>query len=51
MNLRDDLLAAFRDYPDFPKPGIVFKDMCPILRDPGLFKRVIQSMAESAKKY
>ncbi len=29
---------AIRDIPDFPKPGIIFKDITPILRDPALFK-------------
>jgi len=34
----DDLKAAVRDVPDFPKPGILFKDITPILQDPALFK-------------
>lgn len=34
----DNLKAAIRDIPDFPKPGIVFKDITPILQDPVLFK-------------
>jgi len=28
--------------PDFPKKGIVFKDMTPLLKDPRAFKRVTQ---------
>ena len=32
------LKAAIRDIPDFPKPGIIFKDITPILADPALFK-------------
>ena len=28
------LRAAIRDVPDFPKPGIVFKDITTLLRDP-----------------
>ena len=32
------LLAAVRDVPDFPKPGIVFKDITPILKDGALFR-------------
>ena len=31
------LKAAIRDVPDFPKPGIIFKDITPILADPKLF--------------
>jgi len=33
--------AAVRDVPDFPKPGIMFKDITPVLADPKLFKAVI----------
>jgi len=33
--------AAIRDIPDFPKPGILFKDITPILNDPVLFAEVI----------
>jgi len=35
-----------RDVPDFPKPGIVFKDWMPLLGDPGAFRDVIALMAE-----
>ena len=31
--------SAIRDVPDFPKPGIVFKDITTLLRDPVLFRR------------
>ena len=40
------IAAAIRDIPDFPKPGIVFKDITPVLRSPQLFREVIQTMAE-----
>ena len=30
----DDLKAKIRDVPDFPEPGIVFKDIMPLLADP-----------------
>jgi len=32
-----DLQAAIRNIPDFPKPGIQFKDITPVLADPRLF--------------
>ncbi len=32
------LYAAVRDVPDFPKPGILFKDIMPILADPAVFR-------------
>ncbi len=35
------LKAAIRDVPDFPKPGVVFKDITTLLRDPVLFRRSI----------
>lgn len=31
---RDRLVSLIRDIPDFPRPGIVFKDITPLLRDP-----------------
>jgi adenine phosphoribosyltransferase len=42
----DDLRRAIRDVKDFPKSGIVFKDVTPVLLDAGLFERAVQSMAE-----
>jgi adenine phosphoribosyltransferase len=38
--------AAIRDVPDFPKPGVVFKDITPVLSDPRLFRQVIDALAE-----
>lgn len=35
------LKKAIRDVPDFPKPGILFKDITPILKDPALFKAAV----------
>ena len=35
------LKAAIRDVPDFPKPGVVFKDITTLLQDPVLFRRSI----------
>lgn len=45
MNV-DRLKAALRDVPDFPQPGILFKDITPILSDPELFRMAIDLMAE-----
>jgi adenine phosphoribosyltransferase len=41
----DDLRRAIRDVPDFPKPGIVFKDITPLLADAELFRRACEAMA------
>ncbi|MCH7490107.1 MAG: adenine phosphoribosyltransferase [Gemmatimonadetes bacterium] len=38
--------AAIRDVPDFPEPGIVFKDITPLLLQPDLLEGVIERMAE-----
>ncbi|NUO62320.1 MAG: adenine phosphoribosyltransferase [Gemmatimonadaceae bacterium] len=43
--LKARLLAAIRDVPDFPKPGIVFKDITPVLADPALFGATIDALA------
>ena len=40
---------AIRDVVDFPKPGIVFKDITPILSDPLLTKEVVDEMARQVK--
>jgi len=37
---------AIRDIPDFPKKGIVFKDITPVLQDPALFGMVIDAFAD-----
>lgn len=41
----DALKSAIRDVPDFPKPGILFKDITPVLRDATLFRRAIEELA------
>ena len=46
--LARDVRAAIRDVPDFPKPGIIFKDITPVLSAPLLFTRVTESMAAGA---
>ena len=34
-----------KSYPDFPKKGIIFKDLLGILREPGEFKKLIENMS------
>jgi adenine phosphoribosyltransferase len=41
----DVLRGAIRDVPDFPKPGIVFKDITPLLADARLFQAACAAMA------
>ncbi|PIR20505.1 MAG: adenine phosphoribosyltransferase [Deltaproteobacteria bacterium CG11_big_fil_rev_8_21_14_0_20_47_16] len=37
---------SIRDIPDFPKPGIIFKDITPVVADPPLFRDVIAAFAD-----
>ena len=39
-----DLKRHIRDVPDFPKPGIVFKDITPLLSDAGAFRAAIDAL-------
>src|SRR5678809_1138808 len=45
----EKLRAAVRDVPDFPKKGIVFKDITPVLSDPGLFRASIDLFLERCR--
>ncbi len=40
-----DLAKLIRDVPDFPKPGITFKDITPALRDPSALAQAIAELA------
>jgi adenine phosphoribosyltransferase len=40
------ILSCIRDIPDFPKPGIVFKDITPLLANGPVFQEVIAAFAE-----
>jgi adenine phosphoribosyltransferase len=44
-DVRPDWARRVRDMPDFPKPGIVFKDITPMLGDAGDFAAAIDAMA------
>jgi len=41
-----DLRRYIRDVPDFPKPGILFKDITPLLRSPQALEYTITALAE-----
>jgi adenine phosphoribosyltransferase len=45
----DAVRARIRDVNDFPKPGIVFKDITPVLSDPATFRYVIDTLAAQWK--
>jgi adenine phosphoribosyltransferase len=42
----DDLATRIRDVPDFPKPGILFKDITTLLKDGAAFKASIDGLLE-----
>jgi adenine phosphoribosyltransferase len=41
-----DLKSFIRDIPDFPKPGILFRDITPLLASPDAFGQCVRQMAE-----
>jgi adenine phosphoribosyltransferase len=44
-NTIDAIRARIRDVPNFPKPGVTFKDITPLLLDAALFRRTVELMA------
>lgn len=44
--IESKIKQVVRDVHDFPKPGIVFKDITPILKDPVLCTEIINALAE-----
>jgi adenine phosphoribosyltransferase len=46
MSPLDQARALIRDVPDFPQPGILFKDVTPLLSDPAAFRVVVDALAE-----
>ena len=45
----DRLRAAIRDVVDFPKPGIIFKDITPVLSDPALLGIAVEAFIEATR--
>jgi adenine phosphoribosyltransferase len=44
-----DLEAFIRDVPDFPKPGILFKDLMPLFADPDAFRQAVDEIVAWAR--
>lgn len=42
----ENIRGAIRDVPDFPRPGILFKDITPVLGDPQLFRAAVAWFAQ-----
>jgi adenine phosphoribosyltransferase len=49
MNLEDKVKSIVRDVKDFPKPGILFKDITPLLTKPDLVKEISIEIAQHFK--
>jgi len=41
-----EIKGFIKDVPDFPKPGIIFKDITPLLASPGAFRAAVDALAE-----
>ena len=49
MTLEEKLKAIIRDVPDFPKPGILFKDISPIMLNPSISNEILDHFEELYK--
>jgi adenine phosphoribosyltransferase len=49
MTIQEKLVAAIRDVPDFPKTGILFKDISPIMLDAQLSNEVLDELVNNYK--
>jgi adenine phosphoribosyltransferase len=47
--IAQEIKQAIRDITDFPKPGIVFKDITPILKEPVLCEHIVDAFVEQLK--
>jgi adenine phosphoribosyltransferase len=47
--IAQQIRSAIRDIPDFPKQGIIFKDITPILKDPLLCNAIVDAFVEQLK--
>ncbi len=45
----ESLRARIRDIPDFPQPGIVFRDITPLMADPGALAAAVDALAAEAR--
>ncbi|MGV6860337.1 MAG: adenine phosphoribosyltransferase [Putridiphycobacter sp.] len=49
MTLEQKIKQDIRDIPDFPKPGIVFKDITPVLKNAELCKEMVEEIKNQVK--
>jgi len=48
MNVNERIKSAIRDVPDFPKKGILFRDITPLLADPALCRDMVTEMKQQS---
>lgn len=48
--LSEAIRAALHEYPDFPRPGILFRDIAPVLADPHLMRRITRAFARVTRQ-
>jgi len=48
--LGERIRAVIRDVPDFPQPGIVFKDITPVLADVALMREIVARLADTHQR-
>jgi adenine phosphoribosyltransferase len=51
MTATTEYETLIRDVPDFPKPGIIFKDIMPMLADGPAFKAIVDELAAAARPW
>ncbi len=49
MTLEQKIIEHIRDVPDFPKPGILFKDITPIFHNPKLVEEITDAFVQRSK--
>lgn len=49
-NISEEILNVIRDVPDFPKPGIIFKDITPLLSHLDVLNKLTTEMAKEVEK-
>jgi len=45
----DEIKSVIRSVPDFPKKGVIFRDITPLLKNADIFRRVVQELADRFK--
>lgn len=51
MTIEQELTSVIRDIPDFPKEGIVFKDITPVLQNTDLVQKLVKEIAAQVKEW